>query len=277
MVLIHIFEAARRFYHMLFKIKSYITFLIGGISKYSVHSPFLHHFIQDVLDHRGNFYCFPAIELVRKKLSDNKRTIKKLDLGAGSSYGNKNEIPINQILKQEQSSPKKAKLLFKMVNFYNPEKVLEMGTSLGFTTAYLANAKKNNEVLSVEADKQKCEIASKTINSLGIKNVKIINSTFSDLIETASHWHFNFIYFDGNHTDHATLSYFNWAVEKVCENDVFVFDDIYWSKEMNNAWKKIINHEKPTLTLDLFSLGIVFFDSNLSKQHIKLIHTSNFY
>ena len=65
-----------------------------------------------------------------------------MDLGAGSSYAFKNEIPINQILKQEQSSPKKAKLLFKMVNYFNPEKVLEMGTSLGFTTAYLAMQEK---------------------------------------------------------------------------------------------------------------------------------------
>ena len=97
---------------MLFKIKSYIKFLISGTSKYSIHSPFLHHFIQDVLDHGGIFYCFPAIELVRKKVSQDKKTIKKSDLGAGSSYGNKNVIQINQVLKQEQSSPKKAKLLF---------------------------------------------------------------------------------------------------------------------------------------------------------------------
>ena len=92
---------------MLFKIKSYIKFLISGTSKHSVHSPFLYHFIQNVLDHRGIFYCFPAIELVRKKVCQDKKIIKKSDLGAGSSYGNKNEIPINQILKHEQSSPKK--------------------------------------------------------------------------------------------------------------------------------------------------------------------------
>ena len=64
---------------MLFKIKSYIKFLISGTSKYSIHSPFLHHFIQDVLDHGGIFYCFPAIELVRKKVSQDKKTIKKSD------------------------------------------------------------------------------------------------------------------------------------------------------------------------------------------------------
>ena len=62
---------------MLFKIKSYIKFLISGTSKYSIHSPFLNHFIQDVLDHGGIFYCFPAIELVRKKVSQDKKTIKK--------------------------------------------------------------------------------------------------------------------------------------------------------------------------------------------------------
>ena len=149
MVLIHIFEAARRFYHMLFKIKSYITFLIGGISKYSVHSPFLHHFIQDVLDHRGNFYCFPAIELVRKKLSHNKRTIKKLDLGAGSSYGNKNEIPINQILKQEQSSPKKAKLLFKQKKYSQTIEILE---KQNFESNELTSLQTKSEILAKSHD-----------------------------------------------------------------------------------------------------------------------------
>ncbi len=262
---------------MLFKFVSYIQFLLSGTTKYGVHSPFLHHFIKHILDHNGIFYCFPAIELVRNKASRNKIKIKKLDLGAGSSYSNKDNIQIKKILKQEQSSPKKAKLLFKIVNQFNPKNVLELGTSLGFTTAYLANARKKNSVITIEADEQKCLIANKTIKSLGIKNVKIINSSFNELFTKANNWHFNFIYFDGNHTEKATLTYFNWAVRNVNDNDVFVFDDIYWSKEMNNAWKTIVNHEKSRLTLDLFSLGIVFFNTNLSKQHIKLIHLSNFY
>ena len=59
---------------------------MSGTSKYSIHSPFLHHFIQDVLDHGGIFYCFPAIELVRKKVSQDKKTIKKSDLGACLLY-----------------------------------------------------------------------------------------------------------------------------------------------------------------------------------------------
>ena len=101
----------------------------------------------------------------------------------GLLYGNKNVIPINQVLKQSQSSPQKAQLLFKMVNYFNPTLILELGTSFGFTTAYLANARnKSSKVIGVEGDEHKVYIlAQNHINHLELKNIKIINSSF-DLI-----------------------------------------------------------------------------------------------
>ena len=109
------------------------------------------------------------------------------------------------------------------------------------------------------------------------KNINLINASFESVLPKLSKYDFNFIYFDGNHTKKATLNYFSWALEQVKENDVFIFDDIYWSKEMNEAWNNIVNHQKTTLTIDLFSIGIVFFNKNLSKENFKLIHKANFY
>ena len=74
-------------------------------------------------------------------------------------------------------------------------------------------------------------------SNLWNKNVKIINSSFSDLIEKQNIG-ISILSILMNHNEKATLSYFNWAIENVCEKDVFVFDDIYWSKEMYNAWKR---------------------------------------
>ncbi|MEJ7676870.1 MAG: hypothetical protein WKG06_03130 [Segetibacter sp.] len=48
-------------------------------------------------------------------------------------------------------------------------------------------------------------------------------------------------------------------LEKAIESSVFIFDDIHWSKEMEEAWKYIQQHSAVTLTIDLFFIGIVFF------------------
>ncbi|PJC61367.1 MAG: SAM-dependent methyltransferase, partial [Flavobacteriales bacterium CG_4_9_14_0_2_um_filter_32_27] len=78
------------------------------------------------------------------------------------------------------------------------------------------------------------------------------------------------VFFDGNHTKNATLTYFNWCLEKANEQSVFVFDDIYWSEEMKCAWKEIKAHPKVTTTIDLFFLGIIFFNPDLSKEDFVL-------
>ena len=61
------------------------------------------------------------------------------------------------------------------------------------------------------------------------------------------------------------------------EEAIYVFDDIYWSKGMKEAWTEISNHPKVMMSLDIFSLGIVFFKKNREKEHINLIHSCNFY
>ncbi len=48
---------------------------------------------------------------------------------------------------------------------------------------------------------------------------------------------------------------------------VFIFDDIYWSKPMSEAWAIIINHPKVTVSIDTFYWGIVFFRKEQVKEH----------
>ncbi len=78
------------------------------------------------------------------------------------------------------------------------------------------------------------------------------------------------VYIDGNHTKNATLSYFNQLLPKVTSQSILIFDDIYWSSEMEDAWEQIKNHPKVTVTIDLFELGIVFFNPELSKENFVL-------
>jgi hypothetical protein len=49
-----------------------------------------------------------------------------------------------------------------------------------------------------------------------------------------------------------------------------VFDDIRWSDEMTLAWEKIKNHPKVNVTIDLYSMGVVFFRKEQEKEHFVL-------
>jgi predicted O-methyltransferase YrrM len=69
----------------------------------------------------------------------------------------------------------------------------------------------------------------------------------------------DFAFVDGNHRQKPTLNYFNQLLEKANENSIFIFDDIHWSNEMEEAWKEIQQHPSVTLSIDLFFIGIVFF------------------
>jgi len=78
------------------------------------------------------------------------------------------------------------------------------------------------------------------------------------------------MYFDGNHRKEATLEYFNSFLKKASDNSVFVFDDIRWSPGMYEAWQEIIKEPRATVTIDLFSMGLVFFRPGQVKEHFVL-------
>jgi len=59
-------------------------------------------------------------------------------------------------------------------------------------------------------------------------------------------------------------------LSKANKNSIFVFDDIHWSDGMDKAWKYICKNSKSVVTIDLFSMGIVFFNPELNKHNYKI-------
>ena len=254
------------------QVLKYISYKIKAVSKHKVHSPFVYDLIIDVFENDNSYYSFPAVELVRKKLLQSKRFLQVDDMGAGSRVFNSNQRKIKSIAKHSAKKPKYAQLLFRMVNYYHPNTILELGTSLGLTTAYLAKARKKAEVYTLEGSPEICEVAKDTFKSLRLNNVQILQGNFNDTLPEilSKITVLDFVFFDGNHQKKPTLDYFNKCLEKANEHSVFVFDDIHWSDEMTEAWEDIKNHSKVTLSVDIFQLGIVFFRSGVEKQHFVL-------
>ncbi len=233
-----------------------------------MHSPFVFNFILQVLRKKVEHPSISIIEKKRKEYLQSTAWISVEDLGAGSRSINHTKRRVRDIAKSSLKPTKYASLLYKLVEYYQPNTVIELGTSLGITTAYLSLPGK--KVYSIEGSNAIASIAEKTFRDLSIQNIELIKGNFDSCLPTLLQQvqKVDMVYVDGNHRKEPTLRYFKMLLEGVHDESIFIFDDIHWSSEMELAWQEIQQHPSVTSTIDLFFIGIVFFRKDfLVKQH----------
>jgi len=152
------------------------------------------------------------------------------------------------------------------------QNTLEFGTSLGLTTSYLASPSSSMLCVSLEGCQQVANIAVDNFKTLNIKNIQIVVGDIDiTLLKVLNMFNqLDLVFIDANHKSEAVVNYFEQCLQKVHNDTVLVVDDIYWSKDMETAWKMIKGHSRVTATIDLFQLGIVFFNTDLQKKHYKM-------
>lgn len=240
---------------------------------HGIHSPFVFSFIEKVLNDHSTKDYYAAIESVRGELLKNKRKIEVVDLGAGSSRVKSSQKRIDILAKTSLKSPKMAQLLNRMAVYFQSKEMIELGTSLGITTAYLAYANSESRVYTFEGDPSIAAMARNTFDSLRISNIELlegnIDNTLPEFLQKQNL--FDFVFIDGNHKKAPSLSYFIQILPHLHSESVVILDDIHWSEEMEQAWLEIKNHPSVTLSIDLFFLGIVFFKRDfIVKQHFTI-------
>jgi predicted O-methyltransferase YrrM len=254
------------------QIIDYVRFIGRSNNSHGIHSPFVFNLYNEVLNVKKGYYLFYPIESLRASYLSNHSMIDMLDLGAGSNLGTDAQRKISKIAATSLQSPKNAALLFRLVDYFQPKTLIELGTSLGITTCYLAKAVRNSNVITIEGNPALATIAKQGFQKMGITNIACKTGSFDTYFLDALK-EFNqidFILIDGNHRYDPTWQYFTSALPYTTENSVFIFDDIYWSKEMKDVWQQIKNHPQVTVTIDLYKFGLVFFKRGQRKQHFKL-------
>ncbi len=254
-------------------IYDYIKYLFKAKDEYSLHSPFLFEFYTKVVKtQKHNLENFVAIADLRKQLLQDERSIQITDFGAGSKLNVSNTRKIKDIAKNSQKSPKLGQFLQRIIAFYSYKNIVDLGTSLGLTTAYLSLQNFDNQILSFEGCPETAKIAQENFDKLSLKNIEIvvgnIDETLPEKLKEISS--LDFVFFDANHRYEPTVRYFEKCLTKAHEGSCFVFDDIYWSDEMKQAWQYIKNHSSVTVSLDFFWLGIIFFHKKQVKQDFVL-------
>ena len=250
----------------------YAQHLTRSIRLHGIHSPFVFNLQHEVIDHKGTFGAYLLIEDLRQILLEDTRVITIKDFGAGSKTNASRQRQIKDIARNSAKPAKYAQLLFRLVNHFAPETIFDLGTSLGLTTAYLASARRSSTVYSFEGCPETAKIARENFNSLKLGNIQLIegnlDETLSETLKKVEK--VDFVFFDGNHRYEPTMRYFRQCLAKAHENSVFVLDDIYWSAEMERAWKEISGMPEVTVSLDLFQIGIVFFRKSQVKEYFTI-------
>ncbi|MES2409821.1 MAG: class I SAM-dependent methyltransferase [Bacteroidota bacterium] len=263
---------------MLFQIKSYLNFLWKSKNEHGVHSPFVFNLVTKCFYDKKNYPEYSILKNYRKSLLENYNTIEVTDFGAGSKVFKSNTRAINQIAGNAGISKKRAELLFRITNYFKPhpsdselakQTILEIGTSLGLATSALSLGNPKAKITTLEGCPNTLAIAKIQFEKFNLVNINAVHTEFSSYLKNQQLTTDNrqLIYFDGNHSKQATLEYFELLFPSITNETVWIFDDIHWSKDMEEAWEIIKNHQSVTVTIDTFQWGIVFFRKEQPKEH----------
>jgi predicted O-methyltransferase YrrM len=228
---------------------------------HGAHSPFIYDFIKTVLNDRQHYPAYDTVEKLRQEMLKDQTLLTVQDFGAGSSVDRGMEKSIASIAKNSAKPKKYGQLLYRMVKKYQPQTILELGTSLGITSAYMALARPEARLVTLEGAAAIAAIARQNFNKLQLQNIELREGNFDDSLTPVIRQlpSVNFAFIDGNHRREPTISYFQQLLSRREKQSIFVFDDIHWSREMEQAWESIKADTQVRCTIDLFYIGIVFF------------------
>ena len=232
----------------------------GNSRGHGMHSPFVYAFIRELLHDKKQYPEYAKIEALRAELRRDQETLEVLDLGAGSGSGAGRQRTVSSIAKHAAKSPKFGQLLFRIARHYQPATILELGTSLGISSAYLQSGNPQARLMTLEGAPAIADKARKNFQALGLDAIQQITGNFDHTLATALQQlgRVDLAFIDGNHRYEPTLHYFESILPHTHNNSILVFDDIHWSAEMEQAWAAIKAHTAARCSIDLFSIGIVF-------------------
>ena len=248
----------------------YLTYFLNVVDEHSIQAPFAFQFYTKIrkLVKRGG----PVMEIEKartKFLHDNSLVVGQ-DLGAGSRI--KKSKTVSSVARYGISSKEECIFLHELAAMCKAKICVELGTSLGIATAYLAAVDAIKSIYTFEGDETLVATSNQLFQDLGIEKVQIIHGNIDDelpnILEQVSRIDLAII--DANHTGKALLRYADLLKGKMSENGVLFIDDIRWSTEMYRAWKKLVGFHEFTISMEFMNNGLLFLKKGMTKQHYVL-------
>lgn len=254
------------------QIGGYLGHLVKARSRHGIHSPFVYDLVEKVLRPQPALPEHMAIEHLRNDLLRSEQAIRVNDLGAGSRVLDLPVRRVADIARTALKGPRQAQLLFRLARYFDARTVLELGTSLGITTLYLARGAENGTVHTIEGCPQTYRIAQHHFEQLKQANIDPVLGSFQrrlpELLQRIGK--VDLVFLDGHHARQPTLDHFDRCLARSHDDTVFVLDDIHWSRDMEEAWNTVKAHPRVTITIDLYNMGLVFLRAGQAREHFTL-------
>jgi predicted O-methyltransferase YrrM len=257
------------------RIKAYVAHLLTAwnTNGEGIHSPYLFELVRFILRDRHPYYCFADIEGRRRLLLESTGSLDVVDYGsAGTKEGLHMQRRVCDIAKYHLESAKVGQMMFRIVNWMGenekrPLEILELGTSLGVTTAYLAAADSRNRVVTLEGSGEILKVAKGLWKALKLENIEWKEGNIDDTLFICAREKIDLAFVDANHTYEATMRYVNFLLPRMREKGIIVLDDIHYSGQMERAWQELRNDSRITTSMDLYHVGLLFFDPHYLKRN----------
>ncbi len=203
-------------------------------------------------------------------MKGNKKSIQITDHGVGSKrMGDLRSL--GQLYKNSSSKGKYGQMLFQLMQHYNLESALELGTSVGIGSVSMATGNKNAVVTTIEGCPNTRKEALSNFEALGIENIQSLGGTFADVIPTLPESTYDLIFIDGHHDGEAMLRYIKMLLPHSHDDTFWILDDIRWSPSMKAAWEQLQHDEGFHVTIDLFRMGMVLKRPQQEKEHFDIL------
>lgn len=242
-------------------------------NEHGLHSPFVFDLYLNTIKKDTLKPRFEAIEALRNEMLQSRETLTITDFGAGSKVNASPIREVRDVAKHSKKSAQLGRLFYRLIQHFNYSTIFDLGTSLGLTTLYLASAKPDAHIFTFEGCPETANLARRNFKKIdALAPIEVIVGNLDETLnaQVAATPSIDFAFFDANHRYEPTVRYFETCLTKAHENSLFVFDDIHWSPEMEAAWEYITQHPSVTVTIDLFSVGLVFFRKKQPKQNFVL-------
>lgn len=251
---------------IIFRIKALGHHLLRSVSRYRIHSPYIYSLITKGLKSSLS----PEASLSMRQLKKNIHGVPPFtseDAGTGVNR----TLGGPQLLKMGISHPY-GKMLYGISKHLKPNNILEIGTSAGISAAYMALGNPHAKIKTVEACKNKALIAKDLMEKNNFHNVSVIYGYGNEVLDQLAKENYKaqMVYVDADHSWEGTVGFFHQLTRLTTRESIIILDDIYWSADMQRAWKHITNQKQVTLSLATMRLGMVFFHPKRTKQQLYL-------
>ncbi|MDB9913900.1 class I SAM-dependent methyltransferase [Flavobacteriaceae bacterium] len=249
---------------------SYIKFLLKSKNQHGIHSPFVYDLITKCFYDSKKKEAYKTLILYRNKTIQHKNIIFIINLIANHRVFKSKERKVSTITKNTKITLKKQKLLFRLISYFKPDTILELGTSIGLGTIAMSIANPSSQLITIEECPNTSKLAQRNFKEFGLQNIHLKSSTFEDFFKIKSSTKYDVVFINENHNKEDIINYFNFLSNKINNDSILIFDGIYWNIKITEAWNQIKENPKVTLSIDTYYWGFLFFRVEQEKQHFTI-------